>query len=95
MTLYCDQSTKPIFQDAFDASYLNYLLDWWDHVCPQPGMGATGFENPLLAQWAAQNPERGLPTGPTLGTEDCLHLAVFTPEVNIANNVHGSYNDLF
>jgi len=73
-------------KDAFDASYLNYLLDWWDHVCPQPGMGATGFDNPLLAQWAAENPERGLPTGPTLGTEDCLHLAVFTPELPTANS---------
>ena len=71
------------FQDAFDASYLNYLLDWWEHVCPQPGMGATGFDNPMLAQWAAEHPERAnaLPTGPTIGTEDCLHLAVFTPEV--------------
>ena len=45
-------------QDAFDASYLNYLLDWWDHVCPQPGLGLTGqFENPLLAMWAAEHPE--------------------------------------
>ena len=22
-------------RDAFDASYLNYITDWWDHVCPQ------------------------------------------------------------
>ena len=22
-------------KDAFDASYLNYITDWWDHVCPQ------------------------------------------------------------
>ena len=70
-----------LYQDAFDASYLNYLLDWWDHVCPQPGMGASGLENPMLAQWAANNPGKALPTGPTIGTEDCLHLAVFTPEV--------------
>merc|ERR1719290_157990 len=41
-------------KDAFDASYLNYLLDWWDHVCPQPGMGATGYDNPMLALWAAE-----------------------------------------
>jgi len=76
-------------QDAFDASYLNYLLDWWDHVCPQPGLGLTGqFENPLLAMWAAEHPEtaRGLPTGATIGTEDCLHLAVFTPELPSAQN---------
>jgi len=75
-------------KDAFDASYLNYLLDWWDHVCPQPGMGATGFDNPMLAQWAAENPERAkaLPTGPTIGTEDCLHLAVFTPELPSADS---------
>jgi len=75
-------------KNAFDASYLNYLLDWWDHVCPQPGMGVTGFDNPMLAQWAAENPERAkaLPTGPTIGTEDCLHLAVFTPELPSADS---------
>ena len=44
-------------------------------------MGAAEFDNPMLGQWAAENPERALPTGPTIGTEDCLHLAVFTPEV--------------
>merc|ERR1712013_903396 len=72
--------------DAFDATYLNYLLDWWDHVCPQPGMGATGQDNPMLAQWAASNPDRALPTGPTIGTEDCLHLAVFLPQLPTANS---------
>merc|ERR1711910_212522 len=75
-------------KDAFDASYLNYILDWWDHVCPQPGMGAAEYENPLLAQWAAEHPEqvKALPTGPSIGTEDCLHLAVFTPELPTANS---------
>eukprot|EP00092_Neocalanus_flemingeri_P041060 GFUD01044710.1.p1 GENE.GFUD01044710.1~~GFUD01044710.1.p1 ORF type:complete len:619 (+),score=153.32 GFUD01044710.1:28-1857(+) len=75
-------------KDAFDATYLNYLLDWWDHSCPQPGAGATGYDNPMLAQWAAEHPERasGLPTGPTIGTEDCLHLAVFTPELPSASS---------
>jgi len=73
-------------KDAFDATYLNYLLDWWDHACPQPGMGATEFDNPMLAQWAAENPERALPTGPVIGTEDCLHLAVFTPELPTADS---------
>jgi len=73
-------------KDAFDATYLNYLLDWWDHACPQPGLGVTGeFENPMLAQWAAENPDRALPTGPMIGTEDCLHLAVFTPELPTAD----------
>merc|ERR1719340_326967 len=53
--------------DAFDASYLNYITDWWDHVCPQAGisLGGDGFVNPLLAQ-AEQDPVlnatmRGLP----------------------------------
>merc|ERR1711970_1521751 len=75
-------------KNAFDASYLNYILDWWDHVCPQPGMGAAEYENPLLAQWAAEHPEqaKALPTGPTIGTEDCLHLAVFTPQLPTANS---------
>jgi len=73
-------------KDAFDATYLNYLLDWWDHACPQPGMGATEFDNPMLAQWAAEHPERALPTGAVIGTEDCLHLAVFTPELPSADS---------
>jgi len=75
---------KPPLNDgesAFDATYMNYLLDWWDHVCPQPGLGATEYGNPMLAQWAAENPDRGLPTGPVMGSEDCLHLAVFTPQL--------------
>jgi len=78
-------------KDAFDASYLNYLLDWWDHVCPQVGVSLSGeFENPLLAQYFAGHPEmynqteRGLP-GAVLGTEDCLHLAVFTPQLPTAD----------
>merc|ERR1712212_895382 len=68
-------------EDAFDATYLNYLLDWWDHACPQPGLGATEYGNPMMAQWAAENPDRALPTGPVIGSEDCLHLAVFTPQL--------------
>merc|ERR1712179_894558 len=75
---------KPPLNDgesAFDATYMNYLLDWWDHVCPQPGLGASEYGNPMLAQWAAENPDRGLPTGPVMGSEDCLHLAVFTPQL--------------
>merc|ERR1712055_561781 len=72
--------------DAFDASYLNYITDWWDWVCPQPGVDLSGeYENPLLAMMAAQDPEldvkmRGLP-GKVLGTEDCLRLAVYSPEL--------------
>ena len=49
-------------------------------------MGATGEDNPMLAQWAASNPDRALPTGPTIGTEDCLHLAVFSPQLPTANS---------
>merc|ERR1712055_1152185 len=76
--------------DAFDASYFNYITDWWDHVCPQAGISLGGeFVNPLLAQ-AAQDPElnatmRGLP-GAVLGSEDCLHLAVHTPELPSASH---------
>jgi len=72
--------------DAFDASYLSYIINWWDHVCPQPGVDLSGeYENPMLAMMAAQDPEldakmRGLP-GKVLGTEDCLQLAVYTPEL--------------
>merc|ERR1712241_301090 len=76
--------------DAFDASYFNYITDWWDHVCPQAGISLGGeFVNPLLVQ-AAQDPElnatmRGLP-GAVLGSEDCLHLAVHTPELPSASH---------
>ena len=34
--------------DAFDASYLSYISGWWNHVCPQPGPGITGFDNPMV-----------------------------------------------
>merc|ERR1712212_597437 len=77
-------------KDAFDASYFNYITDWWDHVCPQAGISLGGeFVNPLLVQ-AAQDPElnatmRGLP-GAVLGSEDCLHLAVHTPELPSASH---------
>jgi len=78
--------------DAFDASYLNYLLDWWDHVCPQVGVATTEAEtdNPYLAQFFAEHPHlynqtgKGLP-GAVLGSEDCLHLAVFTPQLPTAS----------
>merc|ERR1711868_2935 len=70
-------------QDAYDASYLTYITGWWNHVCPQPGPGITGRDNPMVNQFRAEHPEmaKALPTGPMLGTEDCLHLAVFTPQL--------------
>ena len=70
-------------QDAYDASYLTYITGWWNHVCPQPGPGITGEENPVVNQFRAEHPEmtKALPTGPMLGSEDCLHLAVFTPQL--------------
>merc|ERR1711962_623589 len=44
-------------KNAFDATYLNYITDWWDHVCPQPGIDKSGkYENPMLAMAAAQDP---------------------------------------
>lgn len=77
--------------DAYDSTYLNYLTDWWDHVCPQPGINLGKIENPLLAQFFAEHPdkmtEKGLP-GAVIGSEDCLHLAVFTPELPSAENMN-------
>jgi len=69
--------------DAYDASYLSYISGWWNHVCPQPGPGITDFDNPMVSMWAKENPDlaKALPTGPMLGSEDCLHLAVFTPQL--------------
>lgn len=79
-------------KDAFDAGYLNYITSWWDHVCPQPGVGGEAeFTNPMIMA-ALQDPELnatlrdgGLP-GAVIGSEDCLHLAVHTPE--LPTNVH-------
>lgn len=66
--------------------YVDKFVFRWDHVCPQPGINLGKIENPLLAQFFAEHPdkmtEKGLP-GAVIGSEDCLHLAVFTPEVNI------------
>ena len=55
----------------------NYLSQYFQ------GPGITGYENPLVNLWAKENPDlaKALPTGPMLGTEDCLHLAVFTPQL--------------
>ena len=77
--------------DAFDAGYLSYMAGWWNHICPQPGPGITGFQDsadPLMALWAAENPSEAkvLPTGPMIGSEDCLHLAVYTPELPSAEH---------
>ena len=74
--------------DAYDASYTSYILGWWNHVCPQPGPGITGQDSPLVNQFRAAEPElaAALPTGPLLGSEDCLHLAVFTPELPSAEH---------
>jgi len=72
--------------DAFDASYTRYLLSWMNMMCPQPGVTSPEeavFEFPLfntLPKEALANiTERGILD--TLGSEDCLHLAVFTPEL--------------
>jgi len=75
-------------RDAYDASYLSYISGWWNHVCPQPGPGITGFSNPMVEMFKEEHPDiaKALPTGPMLGSEDCLHLAVFTPELPSAEH---------
>jgi len=76
--------------DAYDATYLSYISSWWDFACPQAGMGATEkFENSYLAQFFAQQPEnstKGNPLGPMIGSEDCLRLAVYTPQLPAGNS---------
>jgi len=78
-------------KDAFDASYASYLLGWWNNVCPQPGPGAVEkeFSNPWLSMMEAtlgpiNATDRA--TMVALGTEDCLHLAVFTPQLPTADS---------
>merc|ERR1711936_1109572 len=35
--------------NVFDASYFSYITNWWDRVCPQPGLDFAGNLNPMLA----------------------------------------------
>jgi len=78
-------------KDAFDASYTHYILNWLSNVCPQPGVELSkeengGFTNPYLNMYNEIKPtntsERGLLS--TIGSEDCLQLAVFTPKLPTA-----------
>merc|ERR1712200_67310 len=78
--------------DAYDASYTSYTLNLLNRMCPQPGTGSAEksegeTDNPFLALIEKMYPdaiphghkERGLLD--TIGNEDCLHVAVFTPEL--------------
>jgi carboxylesterase type B len=68
--------------DAFDASYLTYITGWWNHVCPQPGLNLE-MRNPYFHMMDEEAPvnetDRSLLN--VMGSEDCLKLAVFTPEL--------------
>jgi len=79
-------------KDAFDASYTHYILNWLNNVCPQPGVELlkeenAGFTNPYFNLWNQMHPvnmsDRGLLS--TIGSEDCLQLAVFTPQLPSAD----------
>jgi len=76
-------------KDAFDAGYTNYLLNWMGKMCPQPGVTSEDegtFEYPLFNAMEQEQlinvTDRGLLD--TLGSEDCLHLAVFSPKLPTA-----------
>jgi len=74
--------------NVYDASYFSWITNWWDRVCPQPGLNFAGELNPMLAMQNDSRLEeavRGLP-GAVIGSEDCLHLAVHTPELPSANH---------
>jgi len=75
-------------KDAFDASYTSYILSWFNNVCPQPGVELTGkASNPFIQMMMEEHPipeEKGILS--VLGTEDCLKLAVFTPELPTAQS---------
>jgi len=69
---------------VYDASYLSYITHWFNRVCPQPGLpSGDNFVNPYLAMMDKMHPinhtERGVLD--ILGSEDCLQLAVYTPEL--------------
>jgi len=76
-------------RDAFDASYLSYSLNVLNKMCMQPGTSSsekTGevFTNPYLALVEQMYPD-SIPKDrallETVGSEDCLSLAVFTPQL--------------
>jgi len=80
-------------RDAFDASYLHYNINLLNQLCVQPGMssGEDGkmVKNPMLALIEEMYPEsipedKGLLD--TIGSEDCLSLAVFSPELPSHDN---------
>jgi len=75
-------------RDAFDASYMHYNLNVLNMMCMQPGIGSTEsgetVKNPYLEIVEKIYPDsipkdRGLLD--TIGSEDCLSLAVFSPEL--------------
>lgn len=74
-------------KDAFDASYSKYILGWFNNVCPQPGLNV-GFTNPFFEMMNKEHPvdedQKALLS--VMGSEDCLHLAVFSPELPTASS---------
>jgi carboxylesterase type B len=75
-------------KNAYDASYLNYNLNILNKICMQPGMSTSEegktIVNPYLAMIEQIYPEaipedRGLLD--TVGSEDCLSLAIFSPQL--------------
>jgi len=67
--------------DAYDASYAGYILGWWDYVCPQPGLNLGVMNNPFMELMNQEHPMPESRLLGTMGNEDCLRLAVFTPEL--------------
>jgi len=65
--------------DAYDATFLKYMTGWWNRVCPQPGVSLKGSYMDIMSQEFPINETHH--TRGMMGTEDCLHLAVFTPQL--------------
>ncbi len=89
------QPAEPVNDGSyrFDGTYTTYLLNWLYKVCPQAGISLTESYVKVMAEAAVQSDlneaekkvlqeqKKSLETRAMAGSEDCLHLAVFTPKV--------------
>jgi len=74
--------------DAYDASFTRWLTGWWNRMCPQPGVSLPGSFMSIVDQMFPIDRSLAPETKAMMGSEDCLHLAVFTPELPSAQ--HGN-----
>ena len=79
----------------FDGTYSTYLLNWINKVCPQAGVSLQESYVKMMTENMNANTmtdeeieimemhKKELELKSTAGSEDCLHLSVYTPKVII------------